>query len=140
MPVVSQQNSSLQLTLDGEQVNCQLTSVGFTRPARSAPTVMLTACPDGQVSEPGAWSAGTLTAEVIGDTSDTGISWLMDQAVASGAEVAYVLTFFDDQADIAVEFTGQATVEAFEWPFSRPGLFKHSLSMTIISATAARPA
>ena len=141
MPTQTTTNTSLSLTLDGTEVNCQLKSVGFTLPAQGSPSIMLTACPDGQVQEPGSFNTGSLTAEVVGDTTDTGITWLLNTALQSGAEIAYVLTYFDDQANtVAVEFTGTATVDAFEWPFARPGIFSHSMSLTVLTATTARPA
>ena len=141
MPTNVTTNTSLSLTLDGTEVNCQIKNVEFTVPAKGSPTIMLTACPDGQVLEPGSYSPGSLSGEVVGDTTDTGITWLLNTALQSGAEVAYVLTFFNDQANtVATTFTGTATVDQFAFPFSRPGVFTHSMSLTVLSATVSRPA
>jgi len=141
MPTQQTTNTSLSLLLDGTEVNCQLKNVAFTVPAMSSPQIMLTACPDGQVTEPGSYSTGSLTGEVVGDTTDSGITWLLNTALQSQAEVAYTLTYFDDQANtIAVQFTGTATVNQFEWPFSRPGVFSHSMDLTVLTAVVARPA
>ena len=141
MPTNVTTNTSLSLTLDGTEVNCQLKNVEFTVPAAGSPSIMLTACPDGQVLEPGSYSTGSLSGEVVGDTTDTGITWLLNTALQSQAEVAYVLTFFDDQgATVAVQFTGTATVNTFEWPFARPGVFSHSMDLSVLTATVARPA
>ena len=141
MPVNVTQMTSLSLLLDGTEVNCQLKNVSFSVPSVGSPSIMLTACPDGQVVEPGSFSPGTLSGEVVGDTTDTGITWLLNTALQSQAEVAYVLTFFDDQgATVAVEFSGTASVNSFEWPFSRPGVFTHSIDLSVLTATAARPA
>ena len=58
MPTTSTINTSLSLTLDGQEVNCQLKSVEFTPPAAGASSVMLTACPDGQVTGPAPTAPG----------------------------------------------------------------------------------
>ena len=141
MPVNVTHMSSLSLLLDGQEVNCQLKNVSFSVPSVGSPSIVLTACPDGQVVEPGSFSPGSLSGEVVGDTTDTGITWLLNTALQAQAEVAYVLTFFDDQgAEVGVEFTGTATVNSFAWPFSRPGVFTHSIDLSILTATVARPA
>lgn len=141
MPTNVTQMTSLSLTLDGTEVNCQLKSVSFSVPSVGSPSIMLTACPDGQVVEPGSFSPGTLSGEVVGDTTDSGITWLLNTALQAQAEVAYVLTFFDDQDNtVAVTFTGTATVNTFEWPFSRPGIFSHSIDLSVLTATVSRPA
>ena len=77
----------------------------------------------------------------MGDTTDSGITWLLNTAAQSGAEVDYVLTYFNDQdSTIAVTFTGKATVQAFAWPFSRPGVFSHSMTLAVLTADVSRPA
>ena len=62
MPTVVQQNTSLSLTVNGNEVNCQLTNVTFNPGGTGAPDVMLTACPDGAIASVGSYSPGTLTA------------------------------------------------------------------------------
>lgn len=141
MPTSVTTNTSLSLTLNGTEVNCQLKNVSFSVPSVGSPSIMLTACPDGQVVEPGTFSPGSLSGEVVGDTTDGGITWLLNTALQAQAEVDYVLTFFDDQgATVAVEFTGTATVNTFDWPYSRPGVFSHSMDLSVLTAVVGRPA
>lgn len=131
MPTVQQTNSSVSLTIDGVEYNCQFTTVSWTPGGSGAPDVMLTACPDGVVASPGSYSPAVLSGTVAGDTSDTGVTTALLDAVEDDTPVEVVYTMFNDQgATIAWQWTFTAHVAPFELPFSRPGTFMHDLTLT----------
>ena len=142
MPTQVTQNTSLSLTLDGTEVNCQLKNVDFTPPGYGAPTVMLTACPDGQVDGARLLQHRQPRRRRLWATPrDEGLTWLLNTAAQSGAEVDYVLTFFDDQGnDGGRHVHRDRDGGAVRLAFARPGTFSHSISLTVLTATVSRPA
>ena len=141
MPTVSQPNSSVSITIGGTEYNCQFTTITWNPGGSSAPDVMLTACPDGVLASAGSYNPAVLSGTVAGDTSDSGITTALLDAVEDGTDVAVVYTMFNDNGTVAWQWTFDAHVAPFDLPFTRPGTFMHDLTLTGTSpATRVRPA
>lgn len=140
MAVNSHDNNSLSLTLDAAQFNCQVIDLKFKPPANGKPKLVRTACPDGVVAEPGEAQPGTLTGNVYADAADDGVTDVLLAAQETGAEIAYVLTLWNDIPAQATRWTGTATVDEIELGFEKPGKAKHPVSMSIATAVRSRPA
>jgi len=141
MPVNTQPNVSLVVSLDGVDYACQVIDASFKPPGVGATTVTETACPSGVVAEPGAAAAGTLTGNVFADSLDAGITWVLAQAYENDQAFDYIFTIWSDLGPtIAMQFTGQARVNSFQLDFAKPGIGKHPLDLEIVTATLGRPA
>lgn len=141
MPVNTQPNVALTLTLDGTSVECQVIDATFTPPGVGASTVTETACPDGRVSEPGTIASGGLTGNVFADSQDGGVTWILLQAYDTNATIAYVVTWWADLGPTkAVQYTGDARVANFQLAWTKPAMGRHPIDLEIMTATVARPA
>lgn len=141
MPVNTQQNASLTLTLDTTSVECQVIDLSFTPPGVGASTVTETACPDGRVAEPGTIASGGLTGTVFADSTDTGITWLLAQAYEDNRTLAYVVVYWADLgATIGMQYSGDARVNTFQLDWAKPGMGRHPIDLEVVTATLARPA
>lgn len=141
MPVQTQPNVSLKLTLGTTSVECQIIDLSFRPPGVGNSTITETACPDGRVSEPGAIASGALTGNTFADSLATGITWLLAEAYETDETVAYVLTFWADLgATVAMQYTGDARVNSFQLDWSKPGIGRHPVDLEVVSAALARPA
>ena len=141
MPLSTQPNNQLSLTLDGTEVNCQVIDLSFTMPGTGTGETVEVACPDEYAYEPGTRSDGSISGTVYTDLADTGLTWLLAQAKDTDATIAYVLTFHPDAgATGGIVFTGDAKVNTWSLDFSKPSLSKHSLDLTAMTAVISRPA
>ena len=141
MTVNVQPNNSLTLTLDTATVECQVIDLSFKLPGTSAGTLVLTACPDGAVMDPGSPQVGALTGNAYTDTLDTGLWTLLADAYEVDADLAYVLTFFPEGGPTqGVVFTGTAKVNSLQLDFAKPGNSKHPIDLGIETAVRSRPA
>lgn len=144
MPTNTIPNVSLkfEITYESQPLSfeCQVVDVELTLPGVGTGSATETACPGGMVLEPGAPEAGSLTGNVFADTRDTGITWALAQLKKTGAEFPYSITYYADQdATVAVRFSGNAKVNSFKLPFSKPGYAKHPLDLALSTADMARP-
>jgi len=141
MPVNTQPNVSLVVSLDGVDYACQVIDASFKPPGVGATTVTETACPSGVVAEPGAAAAGTFTGNAFGDSLEAGITWVLAQAFETNEEFDYIITFWPELGPTkAMQYTGQARVNSFQLDFAKPGIGKHPLDLEIVTATLGRPA
>jgi len=143
MPVNTQPNVSLVVSLDGVDYACQVIDASFKPPGVGATTVTETACPSGVVAEPGAAEAGSFTGNVFADSMDAGITYVLAQAALPqvDAEFDYIITFWPELGPTkAMQYTGQARVNSFQLDFAKPGIGKHPLDLEIVTATLGRPA
>jgi hypothetical protein len=141
MPVNTQPNVSLVVSLDGVDYACQVIDASFTPPGVGASTVTETACPSGVVAEPGSISAGSFTGNVFADSLDSGITWVLAQAFEAQSELDYIVTFWPELGPTkAMQYTGTAKVASFTLDFAKPGIGKHALELELSTATLARPA
>ena len=135
--------NSLKLEWDGTDVSCQLINPEFA-PAGIQPNteIVLVACPDGQVPAGGGTpTPGSLTAEAFADTLDTGVTKLMADAYAAGAEIDYTYTYRADQdPTIAMQWSGTLVVNSFTLPGQKPGNARHPVDLVILTSVFARPA
>lgn len=141
MPVNTQPNVSLVVSLDGTDYACQVIDATFTPPGVGATTVTETACPSGVVAEPGGAEAGSFSGSVFSDSLDAGVTWVIAQAFETNAEFDYIITFWPELGPTkAMQYTGQARVNSFQLDFAKPGIGKHPLDLEIVTATLGRPA
>ena len=141
MPVNVQPNISLELTLDTTTVECQIIDASFKLPGTSAGTLVMTACPDGNVMDPGSPAVGSLTGNAYTDTADTGLWMVLADAYEENLPLDYVLTFFPELGPTkGVTFTGTAKVNALQLDFAKPGNNKHPIDLGIETAVRSRPA
>lgn len=141
MPTNTIQNISLIIELDGVSHSCQFINVQLSLPGRGQGQVTEVACPDGVVTEPGALQWGSATGELFVDMSDGGVSVALETAYLSGAEIAYSMTWYADQAStVARTYTGKAIVNSFTLDWSKPGLAKQPLDLALLTAVPSRPA
>jgi hypothetical protein len=134
------ENIALSLTLDGVEYQCQIIDATATLPGEATGDVTEVACPDGKVVEKGEQEDGSLSGTVFADSTDTGITWALMQAKASGAQLDYVLTWFaNEDATVAFVWTGIAQVGAFSVEWAKPGLARHPIDLALLSVTISRP-
>jgi len=127
--------------LDGTSVECQVIDLSLTLAGESTGDTVQVACPDGAVVEPGEHEDGSLTGTVFSDSLDTGVTWLLMQAKSAGATIAYVLTWFSNEANtVAFTVSGDAQVATFSIDWTKPGHSRHPIDLTLLSTTLARPA
>ena len=140
MPVSTTTNTSLSLTLDGTEVNCQIQDLSFSPPMTGAVgEIIEVACGD-SVTTPGALENGTLTGTVFADPVVGGITDILLQAQETDAEIAFVLTFWDDQATTQqLIFTGTAKVNSLQLDFARPGYAQHPIDLVVLTSVMSRP-
>lgn len=139
MAPVSTQNISLVLDLDGTEYQCQVINAEFTLPGVGAGDTTQTACPDGVIVEPGSNEDGSLTGEVFTDLLDTGLTWILANAKADDTEITYKVVYHADQPTTNnIQFDGLCKVSTFSLPFEKPGVSKHSLDLSIKTATISR--
>lgn len=140
MTVHAQNNNSLSLTLDTKQVNCQIIDLKLKLPAAGAGKLVRTACPDGVVAEPGEPIPGTITGTAFTDTSADGLTSILLDALEGDDDIGYNLTLWNDLGNtIAYNWAGQLKVAELELSFEKPGVAKHPVSLTVITATRSRP-
>jgi hypothetical protein len=145
MPVTTQRNVELTLTLDDKSgtthsFECQIIDLAFSLPGVGEGSTVQTACPDGVVSEPGDPTNGSLTGTAFSDTGTDGITWLLAEAQVDDRTMKYDLTFFPDLGNTkAIHLTGDCKVNSFSFDFSKPGIARTPLDLSIITATMARP-
>ncbi len=142
MPVNTTTNTSLSLTIDGgDEMNCQIIDCSFVPPSNAVGDRVLTACADGEVINPGSPENGSLTGNVYADPLDGGITDTLLTAQENDADMAFVLTFWNDQANtVAMTFTGTARVNSMQLDFARPGYAQHPIDLAVITSTRTRPA
>lgn len=140
MPAATQTNNVLSLALDTEQVNCQIIDLKFKLPSTSAGRLVRTACPDGLVAEPGEPVPGTITGTAYTDTTADGLTTILLDALAADGQLGYNLTLWSDLGNtIAFNWAGQLKVAELELAWEKPGIAKHPLSLTVLTATRTRP-
>lgn len=137
MSVHIQRNNLLFVTINGKRYDCQVIDLSFTFPKDGDPTITQTACPDGTVSEPGEKQPGSLSGTVFTDTSTAGITTALITALNTSAEFPYDLVWWPDVTGSALQITGQARVSDLVLEWSKPGVAKHSLSLSVVSASTA---
>lgn len=134
MPVSTQIDATLVLTLDGTAIECQVINASYTPAAPAESTAVPTACGD-TVSEPGDPSNGSITGEVFKDTSANGVTRLLAQAAVSGAELAYVYT--ESDGTNTMSWSGTATVPQFAIDFTPSKTGRHELSLALTTSVLA---
>lgn len=144
MPVNTIQNVALQFSITQDatplEFACQVIDATLTLPGPGSGTRIETACPEGAVVEAGTATNGSITGNVFVDTRDTGITWALATLYPTGAEFPYSLSFYVDLGNtIAIKFTGNAIVNTFNLPFSKPGKAKQPIDLGLITAVMARP-
>lgn len=135
MSVHTQRNNLLFVEIDGKRYDCQIIDLQFTFPKDGDPTITQTACPDGTVSEPGEKTPGSLTGTVFTDTSTAGLTTALIQALNTSKEFPYDLVWWPDVSGSALQITGNARVSDLTLEWSKPGVAKHTLALSIITAT-----
>jgi hypothetical protein len=141
MPVNTQPNVSLVVSLDGVDYACQVIDASFKPPGVGATTVTETACPEGRVAEPGSVAAGSLTGTAFTDSLDAGITWVLAQAYETDAILDIVVTFWPELGPTkAMQYTGTARVNSYQLDFAKPGMGKHPIDLEVVTAVLARPA
>jgi len=135
----TQMSSSLSLTLATVEFNCQVIGAKLNPPASGKPTLVRTACPATVISEPGDPVPGTLTGEVYTDTLEDGLTDVLLTAKDTDAELAYVLTMWDDDDDAALRWTGTCTVGDLELDFTPGKRARHPLNLDLVTAVRSRP-
>lgn len=145
MPVNVTKNVALevQIEFNGQPLHfeCQVSEAELTLPGSQPGESVETACPDGVVSEPGSTTNGGLTGNVYVDPTDTGITWALATLYQAGTEFPYRIVYYSDLAEThAIEFVGNAKVNTFTLPFSKPGNAQQPLDLALITASMGRPA
>lgn len=140
MTVNTQLNGELTLTIDGDAYSCQVINLKLKLPSKGKGAITRTACPDGVVAEPGDDETGSLTGDVFTDSTATGITWILADALDADDELPYVLTLWSDLANtIATIFTGTLKVSSLELDFTPGKNARHPLDLEIITAARSRP-
>lgn len=135
MPVTTQQDALLKITLDGTDFACQVINASFTPAAPGESTPIPVACGD-TVSEPGDPSNGSISGEVFKDTSATGITRVLAQAAVSGAEFDYQYVE-NDGTPHEMTWSGKATVPQFGIDFAPSKTGRHPLNLTLTTSVLA---
>ena len=145
MATKTQTDAVLKLTLQtstGQPVDfaCQHTSAAFTQPGPGSVDSVKVACGgDPVVTTSGDTTPGSITGEVFKDFSATGLSNLLAQAVEQAVTTGTVdltYTYVENEGtDHAVSWTGKATVDPFEIPFTPGELGRHNLNLQVLTAT-----
>ena len=145
MPTKTQTDAVLKLTLNsgtGSPVDfaCQLTSASFTQPGPGSIESVKVACGGDPVVVAGAdTDPGAITGEVFKDFTAAGLSTLLAKAVEAATTTGTVdLTYvYTENAgtDHEVSWTGKASVDPFEIPFTPGELGRHSLNLPVLTAT-----
>jgi len=145
MPTKTQTDAVLRLMLNtgtGTPVDfaCQLSAASFTQPGPGSVESVKVACGgDPVVVASGQTSPGSITGTVFKDFSAAGISTLLAQAVEQAATTGTVdLTYTYTEnpgTDHEVSWTGKATVDPFEIPFTPGELGTHELNLPVLTAT-----
>ena len=134
MPVKTQIDATLVLTLGGTAIECQVVDASFTPAAPGEATPVPTGCGD-TVSEPGDPQNGSITGTVFKDTSATGVTRILAEAAVAGAELAYVYTESDGTNEMS--WSGQATVPQFGIDFAPSKTGRHELSLSLTTSVLA---
>jgi len=134
MPVSTQTDATLVLTLDGTAIECQVIDASFTPAAPAGSTPIPVACGD-TVSEPGDPSNGSISGTVFKDTSATGVTRLLAAAAVAGTEMAYVYTESDGTNPLS--WSGTCTVPQFGIDFAPSKLGRHQLELTLTTSVLA---
>lgn len=121
-------DGTLTLTLDSEDVACQIIDATFTFPARAEATLVPVACGD-TVSELGDPQNGALTGTVYKDLSANGITRILIEALTADAILAY------SWEETGLTVTGNARVAGHDQTFTPDKYGRHPLQITIITAT-----
>jgi len=141
MPVNTQPLIELTLTLDTVDFKCQVIEAEHIPPAYAAgQTVTETACPDGRVVEDtGSLAPGSLKGTVYADTSESGITWALRQAIQANAEMVYKIVHYPELgAAGAMQETGKCKVATFSYGnFKKPGLGKHPIDLALLDTSGA---
>ena len=120
---------------------CQVIDAELKLPGSQPGESVEVACPDGRVSEQGTTTNGALTGTIYVDPTDTGITWALATLYQGGTEFAYSITYYSDLANTSsIKFSGNAKVNTFTLPFSKPGNAQQPLDLALITAVMARPA
>ena len=138
MPVSTQKDATLVLTLDGTAIECQVVNAAYTMAAPGESTPVPVACGD-TVSEPGDPSNGSISGEVFKDTSASGVTRLLAEAALTGAEIAYVYTE-KDEAGYEMSWSGTCTVPQFGIDFAPSKTGRHPLNLVVSTSALAAAA
>lgn len=145
MPVSTIANISLEfeITFEGAPITfeCQVITADLSLPGPAqSGSATETACPDGKVSEPGQAQNGSITGEIFVDSTDAGITWALATLFQADTEFPYSITYWaNEPSTVAITFSGNAKVNSFTLPFSKPGYAKQPLDLALVTAVMARP-
>ena len=138
MPVNTQIDATLVLTLDdgGGAVayECQVIDAEFTPAAPGDSTPIPIACGD-TYGEPGDPQNGSITGEVFKDTSATGITRALAEAMTAGTSFDYVYT--ESDGTNTMSWSGKATVPQTGFPFAPSKTGRHPLNLTLTTSVLA---
>lgn len=135
MPVSTQKDAALVLTIGSTSVECQVINASYTMAAPGESTVVPVACGD-TVTEPGEPQNGSISGEVFKDTSPTGITRVLAAAALTGEELAYVYTE-EDEDGYEMSWSGVCTVPAFGIDFTPDRMGRHTLQLNVSTSVLA---
>lgn len=135
MPVSTQKDAVLVLSLDGTDYACQVVNASYQMAAPGEATPVPVACGD-TVSEPGDPATGSISGEVFKDTSATGITRVLAAAAVAGTELDYVYTE-EDAAGYEMSWSGTCTVPAFAIDFAPDKFGRHALALSVSTSVLA---
>jgi hypothetical protein len=133
MPVVTQKDAVLSLTLDGTEIACQVIDGSLEWPGKGEPTTIPVACGGDPVSEPGSPTNGSISGEVFKDTSDGGVTRMLIQALEADTEMTYIWTENDGTPE-EMTVTGKCRVNGHTQTFSPDKLGRHPLALSVSTA------
>lgn len=135
MPVSTQKDAMLVLSLDGTDYACQVIDAAYQMAAPGEATPVPVACGD-TVSEPGDPAVGSISGNVFKDTSANGITRALAQAAVDGTEFDYVYTESDADG-YAMSWSGKCTVPAFAINFTPDKFGRHPLNLSVTTSVLA---
>lgn len=138
MPVSTQKDATLVLTIDGTDYACQVVNASYQMAAPGGATIVPVACGD-TVAEPGDPAQGSISGEVYKDTSASGITRALATLALSGDTVQYVYTE-SDAGGYEMSWSGDCTVPAFAINFAPDKFGRHPLNLSVATSVLAAAA